>query len=118
MYKWTVLLLLFFINACSTSYYLMNEEEVLIDDENIRIQEVAQSSTEGDIITQRNVFVVEEGADFVTYQYKEVRVDEISPLATMYCVDVAKGKEAYLRNVSRFHNGYMRATFDCVNLAM
>ncbi|MBO5441245.1 MAG: hypothetical protein J6A09_01595, partial [Alphaproteobacteria bacterium] len=62
--------------------------------------------------------VVGEGADFVTYQYKNVRVDEISPLASMYCADATYGSSPYLREVSLYHNGFMRATFDCVNLAI
>ena len=69
-------------------------------------------------ITANDVFVVGEGADFVTYQYKNVRVDEISPLASMYCADIAYGGSPYLREVSMYHNGFMRATFDCVSLAI
>ena len=117
MYKRLALFLLFFVNACTTSYYLM-DEEVVYNDEIQRVEDVRFVANEGDEMTQRNVFVVDEGANFVTYQYKEVRVDEISPLASMYCADVASGKDAFLRDVSMFHNGYMRATFDCVNLAM
>ena len=117
MYKILALFLLFFVNACSTSYYLM-DEDVVYNDETYQVKDVRFVANEGEEITQRNVFVVDEGADFVTYQYKEVRVDEISPLASMYCADVARGKDAFLRDVSMFHNGYMRATFDCVNLAM
>jgi hypothetical protein len=47
-----------------------------------------------------------------------VRVDEISPLASLYCADAAFGASPYLREVSMYHNGFMRATFDCVNLAI
>ena len=54
----------------------------------------------------------------ITYQYKNVRVDEISPLASLYCADVAHGMSPYLREVNLYHNGFMRATFDCVSLAI
>lgn len=69
-------------------------------------------------LAANDVFVVGEGSDFVTYQYKNVRVDEISPLASMYCADVAYGGSSYLREVTMYHNGFMRATFDCVSLAI
>ena len=111
MYKSLAFLLMFWVSACSSF-----NNTFVVDTKGE--QEVAQIHNDGDVITQKNVFVVEEGEDFVTYQYKEVRVDEISPLATLYCADVANGRNAYLRNVAIFHNGYMRATFDCVNLAM
>ena len=114
MYKSLAFLLMFLVSACSFNDMAFDANDFNSENE----QNVATKPSDGDVITQKNVFVVEEGEDFVTYQYKEVRVDEISPLAILYCADVADGKKAYLRNVSMFHNGYMRATFDCVNLAM
>ena len=60
------------------------------------------------MISANDVFVVSEGDNFVTYQYKNVRVDEISPLASLYCDDVAYGRSPYLREVNMFYNGFMR----------
>lgn len=135
------------LGACTTEYILMDENGNPVDDgyytENATnggtyAENANRSDEDGEFyvengddaslaftgntqpaeITANDVFPVSEGADFVTYQYRNVRVDEISPLATLYCADVAGGKSSYLREVSMYHNGFMRATFDCVNLAI
>ena len=124
-----VVVLLF--SACSTKYILMDENGNPVKEGYYSSEEEARSemrsnfrSDAGDYlnssseISANDVFVVGEGADYVTYQYKNVRVDEISPLASMYCADVTYGSSPYLREVSLYHNGFMRATFDCVNLAI
>lgn len=67
---------------------------------------------------RENISVKAQGADFVTYEYKDVRVDELAPLAVRYCLDNAGGKTAYLREVVMYRNRLRRATFDCLNLAM
>ena len=117
-------------SACSTKYILMDENGNPVKEGYYTSEEKARSGMEGNLsqageyindvseISSNDVFVVGEGADFVTYQYKNVRVDEISPLASMYCVDATYGSSPYLREVSLYHNGFMRATFDCVNLAI
>ena len=123
--------LLFLLNACTTEYILVdeevasNEEQFMVSDneeynnaQSFDEQYELQAENEGRLISANDVFVVGEGSDFVTYQYKNVRVDEISPLASMYCADVAFGGSPYLREVSIYHNGFMRATFDCVSVAM
>ena len=130
MKKLIVLLVVFMLNACTTKYILMdengnpvkkgqytenvgaNQEERLVADESLGYEE------SDDRISADNVFVVSEGSDFVTYQYKNVRVDEISPMASLYCADTSFGASPYLREVSMYHNGFMRATFDCVSLAI
>lgn len=118
------------MGACTTEYILMDENVNPVEegyytqldgekssfDENLVSQDVWAASERE--LTANDVFVVGEGSDFVTYQYKNVRVDEISPLASMYCADVAYGGSPYLREVTMYHNGFMRATFDCVNLAI
>lgn len=142
---WVLVMSLFFC-ACSTEYILMDEDrnpvekgyytensvdsgdvsDLRADDyyrisDNIQPEEIVKEIQYQDgerPITANDVFVVGEGNDFVTYQYKNVRVDEISPLAVLYCADVAFGASPYLREVSMYHNGFMRATFDCVNLAI
>ena len=135
------------LSACSTEYILMDENhnpvdegyytENVIDDEfyvaeedmienspeisevdNAEVYAQNESLSGERNITANDVFVVGEGADYVTYQYKNVRVDEISPLASLYCADVTSDGSPYLREVNLYHNGFMRATFDCVSLAI
>ena len=119
------------LNACTTEYFLMEDTEVssseasveFVENEDVYVDEEAYAEgnafeNEGRLISANDVFVVSEGQDFVTYQYKNIRVDEVSPLASMYCADVAFGGSPYLREVSLYHNGFMRATFDCVSLAI
>ena len=131
MCRFLIVSLLFLLNACTTEYILVdeevasNEEQILVSDneeyndvQNFEEQYGLQTPDEGRLISANDVFVVGEGSDFVTYQYKNVRVDEISPLASMYCADVAFGGSPYLREVSIYHNGFMRATFDCISVAM
>jgi len=114
--KKVLMLILFLLNACTTKYILMDEDGNTVDES--YYTENTDNLISEERLSANDVFVVQEGADFVTYQYKSVRVDEISPLATMYCADVGQGKSAYLREVNMYHNGFMRATFDCVSLAM
>ena len=110
------------LNACTTEYILMDENANPVESgyytENTEGTSGVENMELAEYITANDVFVVVEGADFVTYQYKNVRVDEISPLASMYCADIAYGGSPYLREVSMYHNGFMRATFDCVSLAI
>lgn len=110
------------LNACTTEYILMDENANPVESgyytENTEGTSGVENMELTEYITANDVFVVGEGADFVTYQYKNVRVDEISPLASMYCADIAYGGSPYLREVSMYHNGFMRATFDCVSLAI
>ena len=110
------------LNACTTEYILMDENANPVESgyytENTEGTSCVENMELAEYITANDVFVVDEGADFVTYQYKNVRVDEISPLASMYCADIAYGGSPYLREVSMYHNGFMRATFDCVSLAI
>ncbi len=112
----------FLLNACTTEYILMDEKANPVESgyytENTEGTSGVENMELAEYITANDVFVVGEGADFVTYQYKNVRVDEISPLASMYCADIAYGGSPYLREVSMYHNGFMRATFDCVSLAI
>lgn len=110
------------LNACTTEYILMDENANPVESgyytENTEGTSGVENMELAEYITANDVFVVGEGADFVTYQYKNVRVDEISPLASMYCADIAYGGSPYLREVSMYHNGFMRATFYCVSLAI
>ena len=112
--------LFLFMSACTTEYIILDDAEydANADAKKEYLEDVNLSKRNGDLISSSDVFVIGEGDNFVTYQYKSVRVDEISPLASMYCADVAHGKSPYLREVSLYHNGFMRATFDCVSIAI
>ena len=66
---------------------------------------------------RQNVAVKARSADFVTYEYKDIRIDELAPLAAEYC-DAVSGKQAYLKEVVLYRNNLRRATFDCVSLAI
>lgn len=119
MKKFLVLFCVLLFGACTTEYILMDEDTNPVEE---NIYTVGDTFVDGHMseraMTANDVFVVNEGDNFVTYQYKSVRVDEVSPLASMYCADVVAGASSYLREVNLYHNGFMRATFDCVNLAI
>ena len=110
------------LNACTTEYILMDENANPVESgyytENTEGTSGVVNMELAEYITANDVFVVGEGADFVTYQYKNVRVDEISPLASMYCADIAYGGSPYLREGSMYHIVFMPATCDCVTLAI
>ncbi len=123
MKKILVLLMVFVLSACTTKYILMDENGNPVKEgyytENTQNSDgFLDSKAAGEILATNDVFVVNEGSDFVTYQYKNVRVDEISPLASLYCADASFGGSSYLREVSMYHDGFMRATFDCLNVAI
>lgn len=118
MRKFWLLALVLMFSACSTKYVLMDENGNPVEDGYYTGSKGTKSVVSERNISANDVFVVDEGADFVTYQYKSVRVDEISPLASLYCADITRGSSPYLREVNMYYNGFMRATFDCVNLAI
>lgn len=53
------------------------------------------------------------GENFVMYEYKNVRVDQIWPLAQDYCKTKNESREAVLRDIILYRNNMRRATFDC-----
>lgn len=118
MKKFLVLAAVLAFNACTTEYILVDGEGNPVIEEEYSDNTLVDGRLTRNTLTADNVFVVDEGENFVTYQYKNARVDEISPLASLYCSDVAAGASPYLREVTMYHNGFMRATFDCVNLAI
>lgn len=64
---------------------------------------------------RENISVKKQNEDFITYEYKDIRIDEIAVLAADYCQRY--GKEAYLREILLYRNHLRRATFDCTALA-
>lgn len=128
MKKFLVLAVAMMLSACTTKYILMDENGNPVPDGyytqnlegagNVDVASGYGNKMSEEKISANDVFVVKEGEDFVTYQYKNVRVDEISPMASLYCADMSYNGSPYLREVSMYHNGFMRATFDCVNVAI
>ena len=64
---------------------------------------------------QENIVEKRRGENFVSYEYKDVRIDEIAPLAAYYCKQKAN-KKAHLREIIMRENHSRLATFDCVDL--
>ena len=66
---------------------------------------------------RRNIIVKTMGDDYIIYEYSNVRIDKVAPLASRYCYETNPGKKAYLRDIYLHKNHKRRATFDCVDLA-
>ncbi len=60
----------------------------------------------------KNVHIVSESATHVTYEYRNVRVDELAVLAALYCHDQTD-KQAYLDKIILHRNNARRAVFIC-----
>jgi len=98
-----------FISAChSTS--VQNMQQTKLSDNNIYVDDFTRY--------RQNISLKTQGENFVTYEYKDVRVDELAPLAIKYCQNINSGLQAYLREIILYRNNLRRATFDCVNLAI
>ena len=59
-----------------------------------------------------HVRVVEQNSNFVVYEYSNIRVDEIAPVAAIYCNDIG-GRQASLYDIGLWQNNRRRATFIC-----
>lgn len=97
--------------AACNSVYVADTQEITVVKENDVYADDA-------IRYRQNIVVKEQGEKYVTYEYKDVRVDELAPLAIKYCEDNVQGTQAYLREIVLYRNNLRRATFDCVNLAL
>lgn len=60
----------------------------------------------------RNVTVVQKASNFVTYEYKNIRVDELAAVAALYCQDHGD-RQAVLHDIQLHPNHSRRATFYC-----
>ena len=59
---------------------------------------------------------VKNNQDITTsYEYRDIRVDEIMPLAARYCREHGN-RTAILRKINLYHGYYRRISFDCVSL--
>lgn len=63
----------------------------------------------------QNVVIKEQTPYYITYEYKDVRIDELAYLASRYCYEQGK-KYAYLHDTVLYRNFSRRATFDCLEL--
>ncbi len=59
--------------------------------------------------------VIKTTPTMVVYEYKDVRVDEIAPVAALYCYDHGK-KQAELQQITMRPDFARRAVFACVKL--
>ena len=59
-----------------------------------------------------HVRVISKSPTHVVYEYKDIRVDEIAPVAALYCQDRG-GKQASLYEITMRPDHYRRATFVC-----
>ena len=59
-----------------------------------------------------HVQVVDKNSNYVVYEYMNIRVDEIAPVAALYCNDQG-GKQASLYNIELRPNNRRRVVFAC-----
>ena len=58
------------------------------------------------------VTIADKSSRHVVYEYADIRVDEIVPVASIYCFENG-GYRAELRDITLWHNNRRRATFIC-----
>ena len=56
--------------------------------------------------------VVEQNSNYVVYEYSDIRVDEIAPVAAIYCHDHG-GRKSSLYDINLRPDHKRRATFVC-----
>ena len=86
--------------ACAQKQIVVSEENYISDAEKMRYKE--------------NIVEKRRGENYVSYEYQNVRINDIATLAAYYCAQ--KGKDAYLREIVMRENHSRLATFDCVDL--
>jgi len=59
-----------------------------------------------------HVRVIDKTSNYVVYEYMNIRVDEIAPVAALYCNDQG-GKQASLYNIELRPNNRRRVIFAC-----
>jgi len=63
----------------------------------------------------QNVHIKQADEFGITYEYRDVRIDEIAFLASQYCYE-QKGRKAVLFDSQLYKNFSRRATFHCLEL--
>ena len=94
MKKILLVVLLFFNVACSTK------------DDHINWQDPDYN------YIASHVRVINKSPNFVTYGYKDIRIDEVAPVAAIYCYDRGK-KQAKLYEITMQPDNTRSATFVC-----
>ena len=61
-----------------------------------------------------HISVVEKSSLYVTYEYRDIRVDEVAPIAALYCQEKGN-KQAALYAITMTRGNARRATFVCQN---
>ncbi|MBQ8661664.1 MAG: hypothetical protein IJ482_04990 [Alphaproteobacteria bacterium] len=59
-----------------------------------------------------HISVVEKSPNYVTYEYRDIRVDEVAPIAALYCQERGN-RQAALYTVTMTRGNARRATFAC-----
>ncbi len=99
-----ILPLMFLMISCAS-----NNNQIQVKEENY-ISEADMRRYRDNIVEKRR------GPSYVSYEYKDVRIDEITPLATNYCKQKNQNNRAHLREIIMRENHLRLATFDCVPL--
>lgn len=86
------------------------------NDKQINVSQEDYISAEDVARYQNNIVEKRRGPTYVSYEYRDVRIDELTPLAVYYCSEKAPGTKAYLREIIMRENHSRLATFDCLNL--
>ena len=122
--KITSAFMLFFLCACIRQGPLIKDESSVSysnasaqaektnvrRDEKNHISEIDLKRYKENIIEKRRT------ETSVSYEYRDVRIDELSPLAAHYCNQKDQTKTAKLREIVMRENHSRLATFDCVDL--
>lgn len=95
------------ISACTSSDYDYEYD-------NDEMQRTESYDETYDRLTN-NIFIKEKAPYSITYEYKDVRVDDIAVLAARYCKETYNTL-AHLKSITLHKNNYRLATFHCHNL--
>ena len=87
----------------------VTEQETIVQEEN-HISETQKEHY------RENIALKHHNENYVSYEYQNVRIDEIAKLAAYYCEQKGADKKAYLREIVMRENHSRLATFDCINL--
>ncbi len=60
----------------------------------------------------KNVTIAAKDNNYIIYEYRNIRVDDLAVLAALYCHDHGNTR-AYLDNITLYHNNSRRAKFMC-----
>lgn len=83
---------------------------------NVRMEETSYISEIDLARYKENIIEKRRTENSVSYEYRDVRVDELTPLAVNYCNQKNQKQTAKLREIVMRSNHAKLATFDCVDL--